>query len=203
MLPRCGADRALSAWLSPDVAAHGRYLRPSRGIALAVSGNEHSGGGPLAGHSPDQERALGGYAVLMGTFGALATAFGTWLRRSGRQLPDMIAPSDLLLTTVATHKCARVIARDRVTSIVRAPFTRFQDDAGPSEVDEAARGRGLRHAVGELLVCPYCLDLWVGSAFFAGLIVAPRATRWIAALFTLQAGSDVLQIAYSKAESTL
>jgi hypothetical protein len=166
-----------------------------------VSETEHQERGPLAGHSPGQERALGGYAVLMGTFSALAAGFGTWLRRSGRRLPDRAAPSDLLLVTVATHKCARVITRDRVTSAVRAPFTQFQGDAGPGEVDERARGRGLRRAIGELLVCPYCLDLWVASGFLAGLIVAPRATRWVAAVFTVQTGADALQIAHSKATS--
>jgi hypothetical protein len=139
----------------------------------------------------------------LGAFGGLASGFAAWLRRSGRELPEGAAPRDLLLTTVATHKCARLIARDRVTSTVRAPFTRFQDDAGPSEVDERARGRGLRRAVGELLICPYCLDMWLASGFLAGLIVAPRATRWVAALFTVLTGADVLQIAYAKAESLL
>ena len=168
-----------------------------------MSKTENPGRGPLAGHSPGQERALGGYAVLMGAFAGLAACFAAWLRRSGRSLPDHARPGDLLLLTVATHKCARVITRDRVTSTVRAPFTRFQDDAGPSEVDERARGRGLRRAIGELLVCPYCLDMWVASGFVAGLIVAPRATRWVAAVFTVLTGADVLQIAYSKAESLL
>ncbi|MGH2896726.1 MAG: DUF1360 domain-containing protein [Solirubrobacteraceae bacterium] len=168
-----------------------------------MSETEDPGVRPLAGHSPGQERALGGYAVLMGTFGGLAAGFGTWLRRSGRKLPGRAASSDLLLVTVATHKCARILARDRVTSTVRAPFTRFQGDAGPSEVDEQARGRGLRRAVGELVVCPYCLDMWTASGFVAGLIVAPDATRWVATLFTVLTGADALQIAHGKAESLL
>ena len=144
-----------------------------------------------------------GYAVLLGTFGTLATAFGTWLQRSGRTLPEAVASDDLLLITVATNKVSRLITRDRVASAVRAPFTRFQDDAGPSEVDEAARGHGLRRAIGELLVCPYCLGMWVAGAFVGGVIAAPRPTRWIAATFTVLAGADVLHIAYSKAESSL
>ncbi len=168
-----------------------------------MSETEHPGRGPLAGHSPGQERALGGYVMLMGAFAGLTAGFAGWLRRSRRSLPDHATPSDLMLVTVATHKVARVITRDRVMSTVRAPFTQFQDDAGPSEVDERARGRGLRRAIGELLICPYCLDMWVASGFVAGLIVAPRATRWIAAVFTVLTGADVLQIAYSKAESLL
>lgn len=112
-----------------------------------------------------------------------------------------MSPGDLALLTVATHKGSRLIAKDRVTSTVRAPFTEFESDAGPGEVNERARGRGLRRAVGELLICPHCLGLWVATALAAGLIVAPRPTRWVASVLTALLGSDVLHIAYKKVES--
>lgn len=157
----------------------------------------------IAGHSPDQERPLGGYAVLLGGFLAATVGFGEWLRRTQTQVPEHVGAGDLALVTVASHKLSRLLARDRVTSAVRAPFTRFQNDAGPGEVDEAARGNGLRRAVGELLVCPYCLGMWTSAAFTAGMIARPRATRWIAATFTAFAGADLLQIGYAKAESAI
>jgi hypothetical protein len=159
--------------------------------------------GPLRGHAPQQERPLGGYAILTGTFGALAGAFATWFRRSGRELPERVPASDLALVAVATHKASRLIAKDRVTSVARAPFTTFEDDAGPGEVTEAARGRGLRRAIGELVVCPYCLGLWVSAAFTAGLLVAPRATRWTMAVLNAVFASDVLQMVYAKGEDAL
>ncbi len=155
----------------------------------------------IAGYSPEQERPLGGYAALLATFTSVAGAFMLWLRRSGRELPERIAPGDLALITVATHKAARTIAKDRVTSAVRAPFTRFQADGGPGEVEEQARGHGLRRAVGELLICPFCLSMWLGAAFAAGLAIAPRPTRWIATVLTVHFGSDVLQLAYKRIES--
>jgi hypothetical protein len=83
------------------------------------------------------------------------------------------------------------------------PFTTFQGDAGPSEVDEAARGHGLRRAIGELLICPYCLGMWLAAAFVAGLVVAPRSTRWVASTLVAVTGADALQIAYAKAEQAL
>ena len=107
-------------------------------------------------------------------------SFALWLRRSGRPIPDAVSPSDLALVALATHKAARLVTRDRVTSVVRAPFTRFQDDASAAEVNETARGSGLRRAIGEALVCPYCMDLWIGGTFTAGLLVAPRPVRWVA-----------------------
>lgn len=158
---------------------------------------------PFAGHSPEQERPLGGYGVLMSTFLALAGGFALWLRRSGRALPDRVEPGDIVLLSIATHKASRLVARDRVASTIRAPFTRFQDDAGPAEVDEQARGHGLRLAVGELLICPYCLGMWIATGLLAGLLVAPRATRWLATSLVILTGSDALQLAYAKAEQLL
>jgi hypothetical protein len=110
---------------------------------------------------------------------------------------------DLALVTVATHKASRLIAKDRVASTVRAPFTRFEHDAGPGEVSEAARGRGLRRAIGELVVCPYCVGMWISAAFAAGLLVAPRFTRWFAAVLAALFGADVLHVAYRNAEDAL
>jgi hypothetical protein len=159
--------------------------------------------GPLQGHSPQQERPLGGYAVLMGAFAALAGAFSAWFARSGRELPERVDARDLALVTIATHKASRLLTKDRVASSIRAPFTRFQDDEGAGEVAEAARGRGLRRAIGELLVCPYCVGMWFAATFTAGLLVAPRFTRWFAAVLVALFGADLLQIAYKKAEDAL
>lgn len=110
---------------------------------------------------------------------------------------------DLALITFATHKLSRLITKERVTSALRAPFTRYQGEAGPGEVEESPRGQGLRRAIGELFVCPYCIATWIASGFAAGLVVAPRATRLIAATLTAVLGSDVLQIAYKRLEGTL
>jgi hypothetical protein len=158
---------------------------------------------PFAGHSPQQHRPLGGYAVLSAAFFAACVGFAEWLRRSDRELPERPAAADLALVTVATHKASRLIAKDRVTSVIRAPFTQFDDDETAGEVSESARGTGMRRAIGELLVCPYCLGLWVAAALTAGLIVAPRPTRWAAAVLNALFGADMLQIAYRKAEDAL
>jgi hypothetical protein len=159
--------------------------------------------GSIPGYSSEQEQPLGGYAVLMSVFAAASGAFMLWLRRSSRELPERISPGDLALVTVATHKAARTLAKDRVTSVVRAPFTRFQADGAPGEVEERPRGRGLRRAIGELLTCPFCLGLWIATVFTAGLVVAPRPTRWIASVLVAHFGSEVLQIAYRRLEDAV
>jgi Protein of unknown function (DUF1360) len=158
---------------------------------------------PEEAYTPDEHKSLGGYALLVGVFCAVAGAFAGWFRRSGRELPEAMRGEDLLLLTLASHKASRLIAKDRVTSPIRAPFTRYESDGGPGEVAEEPRGRGLRAVVGELLVCPYCLGMWTSAALTAGLLVAPRFTRWMSSVLAIFFGADVLQIAYKKASDTL
>jgi hypothetical protein len=155
------------------------------------------------GHSSGQERPLASYGVLMATFSSLATAFAAWFHRSGRRLPERMEVGDLVLLTVASHKLSRLITKDRVTRAVRAPFTHFEHDGGPGEVSEAARGHGLRRAIGELLVCPYCMGMWASAALTALLLVFPRFTRWFCSVLAIFFGADVLQIAYKRAEDML
>jgi hypothetical protein len=158
---------------------------------------------PFAGYSPGEEKPLGGYAVLMTAFTSLAAIFAAWFRRSGRELPDRVDAADLALITVASHRAARLIAKDKVTSTIRAPFARYEGQGGPGEVSEEPRGRGLRRVIGELLVCPYCLGMWTSAALTASLLVAPRFTRWLSTVLTAFFGADALQIAYKKAEDML
>jgi hypothetical protein len=154
---------------------------------------------PTSGYAPTQQRPLAAYAVLSGGFfaalaGALAAA-----RSSGREL-DRPTASDIVIFGLATQKVSRLIAKDKVTSFLRAPFTRFQEPAGHGELEEAPRGDGLRYAVGELLVCPYCLAQWVVGAITIGSLFAPRTTRVLSAMWAAQAIADGAQLAYSAAE---
>jgi hypothetical protein len=59
------------------------------------------------------------------------------------------------------------------------------------------RGSGARHAVGELIACPFCLGQWIGTAFVVGYVFAPRATRIVAGAFSVVAISDALQFGYA------
>src|SRR5215217_7859409 len=131
------------------------------------------------GYAPHEHRPLGAYAGLTAAFAAaLAGA----------------------LAGVATHKLTRLLAKDRVTSFLRAPFARYQEPAGHGELEEAARGTGLRLAIGELLICPYCLAQWVAAGFAVSFAAAPRTARFIGGMYAAQTLSDFLQLAYKTAE---
>lgn len=152
---------------------------------------------------PGDDRPLASYSVLMGSFGGLAVAFAAWFSRSGRELPERIDGRDAILLTVASHKLARLLSKDRITSPLRAPFTEPEGEGGPGEVEERSRGGGLRRAIGQLLLCPYCLGMWTSAGFVAGLLTVPRFTRWVASVLSIFFGSEVLQIAYKKAEDLI
>ena len=171
----------------PIAAELNRLSRPVRQWARHQE-REYTNGEPrpLAGD-------LGAMAVYLGLVSAGAAA----VRSSGRELPDRIPVGDALLLTVATFRLARRIAKDPVTSPIRAPFTTFQGPSGHAEIAEEVREHGgVKHAVGELLTCPFCLAQWVGTGFVFGYATAPRATRLAALTMTMVAGSDVLQFVY-------
>jgi hypothetical protein len=149
----------------------------------------------------DEPVPLRDYAGLVSLFTVAAIGGLAAAERAGRRIPERIGVGDLALTGVATYKLSRLITKDRVTAFVRAPFTRYEEPAGHGELEEHARGTGMRRAVGQLLTCPYCTGQWVASAFMIGLVVAPRPTRLAAATFSAVAIADALQLARKAAET--
>ncbi|HSU08346.1 MAG TPA: DUF1360 domain-containing protein [Pseudonocardia sp.] len=148
-----------------------------------------------------EQRPLGGYVVVMAVFGAILSGAAGLAFATGRRLPEGIGPWDLLLIAAGTHKLSRTLTKDAVTSPLRAPFTRYQDTGGPAEVMEEVRHRdGLRHSIGELITCPFCLDVWIAAGFTIGLVFAPRLTKLVAAALTAVTGADFLHLLYAKAQ---
>ena len=167
--------------------ASARTVAPLRRWAR-TQGREYSQGEP---------RPLAGDLGAMGVYLGLVSAGAAAVRASGRELPDRIPPGDAALLAVATFRLARRIAKDPVTAPLRAPFTSFQGPSGHAEVAEEVREHGgVKHAIGELVTCPFCLAQWVGTGFVLGYVAAPRATRLAALTMTMVAGSDVLQFVY-------
>jgi len=149
---------------------------------------------------PDERPPFRTYAAMATLFNAGFAGVLLAAKRSGR-LPERIETRDVILLGTASHKLSRLLAKDKITTFVRAPFTEYQGRGGPAEVEERARGGRLRGAIGELLICPYCLGLWSSGAFHAGMLFAPRATRVAASTLSALTLSDFLQIAYKAAES--
>ena len=173
----------------PDTTAEQSETETNRDQSVDGSGADSHEHRPLASYA-----ALSG-AFVVATAGALIAA-----RAAGKDLPDKVTPWDVLLAGAATHKISRIATKDRVTSFLRAPFVEHQEPSGHGEVDEVPRGRGLRRAVGELLVCPYCLGQWTAAGIGVGTVVAPRSTRLVSYMFAVETVADFLQLAYLAAE---
>lgn len=160
----------------------------------AKSRERANGAGVFAGYSPDQPMPLGGYATLVGIWGAGVAAF---LAACAGRLPKRTSWGDFALLAVATHKLARMVTKDGVTSPLRAPFVRYEKSIGGGEVEEQARGRGLRRAIGDLVTCNWCIAPWIAALLGAGFVVRPRATRFLTTVFGAVAVSDALQHLYN------
>ncbi len=144
-----------------------------------------------------EPRPLAGDLGAMGVYLGLVTAGAAAVRARGTDLPARIPVGDLALLTIATFRLSRRIAKDPVTSPLRAPFTTFEGPSGHAEVAEEVREHGgIKHAVGELLTCPFCLAQWVATGLVFGYATAPKAARLVALTMTMVAGSDVLQFVY-------
>jgi hypothetical protein len=143
---------------------------------------------------------LRGYLTTLTVYGSVVTGLAGAARLAGRQGPRRPEPADVVLLSVATHKLSRLLAKEAVTSPLRAPVTRFRGAAGSSEVNEEPRLGGPGHAAAELMSCPFCLGVWVATGLCAGLVFAPRLTRLVAAGLTMVAASDFLQLAYDAAK---
>jgi hypothetical protein len=147
-------------------------------------------------YSAGQQRPLGGYLGLVSIYAAGTATAALLAKALKRPMPSRLSAGDLVLVGLATHKLSRMIAKDPVLSPFRAPFTRFAGQSGEAELSEEVRGRGLQHAAGELITCPFCLAQWVATGLVAGLVIAPKATRLLAGTLTAKAISDTAQLLY-------
>ncbi|SDC24132.1 DUF1360 domain-containing protein [Actinokineospora iranica] len=154
-------------------------------------------------YSDGHDRPLLGYSAVLAAYTGLVGLAAVIGRARGARLPERFSAQDTILLCAATHKASRLLSKEAVTSPLRAPFTRYEKATGEAEINEAARGNGAQHAVGELLTCPFCLGVWVATGLTAGLVFAPRATRLVTTVLTAVAASDTLQLTYDRAKQRL
>lgn len=136
----------------------------------------------------EDEQPLLQYAALAGTFGAV---LGGFLLLAGRRLPERVSLSDTVRIGLASYKLGRLVAKDRVTTFVRAPVTEDEEGTEP-------KPEGAARALGELVTCPYCIGLWFACGLSYALVLLPRQTRLVTTIFSAQAVADFLNAAFVK-----
>jgi len=173
-----------------------KYMdRSSRGTEADFSIEKY--GERTAEKEECEEPLLAEYAALLGFYiASVAVLTGAAIEQ--KRFPKRFSLLDLALLGIATHKLSRIIAKDRITGILRAPFVSYIRSAGAGEVEEEPRGRGIQRGIGQLISCPYCMAPWCATALAFGLVFAPRLTRFFAGILASVAASDFLQRVYLK-----
>src|ERR1043165_4402878 len=146
-----------------------------------------------------EEQLLTEYATVLGFYLA-SVAVLTGIAVQQDRLPKKFSLLDLALLGIATHKLSRIVAKDRITSILRAPFVSYIRSSGAGEVEEEPRGRGIQRGIGHLISCPFCMGPWCATALAFGVLFAARVTRFFAGILTSVATSDFLHRAYLAAK---
>lgn|ERR1043166_332154 len=142
------------------------------------------------------EALLAEFAGLLG-FYVTVVAVLTGVAGERKALPRRFGLLDLALLGAATHKLSRIMAKDRITGILRAPFVNYIKSAGAGEVEEEPRGRGIQRGIGTLMSCPYCMGPWCAAALGFGFVFAPRIARLFAGILASVTISDFLHRAYA------
>lgn len=143
-------------------------------------------------------RPLAGYGVLLSLYTAV-TGTATWLlhRRGAKMEP--VGPMEIGMLALATMHISRLVTKDSVTGVLRAPFTTFDEPAGEGESNERAVRPGVGHAVGELLTCPFCTGQWVATALVLGRAAAPQLTAGAVTVAAAARLADFGQLLYGAA----
>ena len=147
------------------------------------------------------EQLLAEYAATL-AFYIASVAVLTAVAREQRRFPKRFGVFDVALLGVATHKLSRLLAKDRITGIIRAPFVSYIRSAGAGEVEEEPRGRGIQRGIGTLVSCPYCMGPWSATVLAFGFLFAPGITRFFAGILSSVAISDFLHRAYVAAKGS-
>ena len=143
-------------------------------------------------HDP---REVGPRAAVLGVY---AVAVGLAARRAATTgaFPRPTPWPDVLRMGLAVHKLSRLVTKSSVATPLRRPFTAYEAPGDPAEVREHPEGTGVRRAVGELVSCPFCLDVWLATAAVLSHQLAPRWHNGIVTVFDTVAIADFLQHAY-------
>ncbi len=124
------------------------------------------------------------YAAITAVYGTLLA--GTAFSARGK---DPIPAHELAALGAASFALSKLVVKEKAESWMRRPF-----------VDERRRrpkGRRLRYAVGELLLCTRCTGAWSALGLVALRLHAPAAGRTVSTVLAASAGNDVLQALFS------
>jgi hypothetical protein len=134
--------------------------------------------------------AYGAIIAAYLTFFSLVVGLAHYKRRLSAELPDNRA---LFVIGMATFRLSRLIAHDRVTSVLRLPFV--EEGQGEEQIEgtqEQPKGRGLQLALGQLFNCSWCSSIWAGTFNVGIYTLFPRTGRLFLTVLTASGIAEML-----------
>jgi hypothetical protein len=142
--------------------------------------------------SPQKPTRPRDYAALSAGYGAL---LGALLLASRDKGEEPVRPEEVLSLGIATFALAKLVSKEKADAWVREPFV-DEHDGVPEP-----RGTGLRHVVGELLICTRCTGVWSALGLVALRVTHPGESRVVTALLGASAVNDFAQAGFTWAEA--
>ncbi len=180
---------------------HPRSLAGREAWAGAIAGISESvspGADTQTRHAADGRSAPAGSPTEPSDYGALNAVYltlfaGVLAATSRRPGAETAIPSrEIVPLGVATFALSKVVAREKIGTWVREPFVEQHADHQPGP----PRGRGLRHAIGELMTCTRCVGAWAALALVALRLLSPPAGRIATTVLATSGVNDFLQSAF-------
>jgi hypothetical protein len=122
--------------------------------------------------------------MLIALYNALFGGFLLLYRRSEEPL-ERVSGLDLVMLGLSTLRLAKLISEDEITAVLRRPLIE------ETESEKRPQGRGLRWALGKLVLCPNCTGTWVAAFLTYSLHLSPQHTRPFLALMSASGISQV------------
>jgi Protein of unknown function (DUF1360) len=126
------------------------------------------------------------YAALSAIYGALLGTTAIVARRR-----EAIPRNELPGLAAATFALSKLLVHEKVEAWVREPFV---EEHGGSR---RPKGRRLRYAIGELLLCTRCTGAWSALALVGLRLWAPSTGRTVTTVLAASAGSDMFHASFS------
>ena len=114
-----------------------------------------------------------------------------------RPYPDSISGIDLLLLCLATFRVTELFVYDRITRFIRDPFVKREKiikEDGTEEEKVKPAGHGFKRMMGELMICPWCIGIWISTTLTFFFIFAPGVARVFLIACSAAAGGILFQL---------
>ena len=157
-------------------------------------------GGPSEGtfekYKQGKDVPLFSYGLLAGAFNLAFAVFLLAARLTGRSMPERLDVKDIALLGMATHKLSLVGSAGCDNEPLARPVYRTRGEGEPQEGRREAKGRGPAKVRGRAPDVPVLPQRVGGLPPHLRLVLAPRLTRLVAAVFATVTVSDFLHQAY-------